>query len=208
MMRYFLSLITIILMLSGLDAFALGDDPVSREKSEDAAIAFFEKRIRPVLVEQCYSCHAEAEKTIEGGLRLDNAFRLRKGGNSGPALIAGDPAHSLIMLAISHKDEKLRMPPDNRLDDDIIRDFEQWIAMGAADPRTGADSPTTMPSMELDEKQKWAFAVPTEPEVPTVRNTLWPRNDIDRFLLAKIEAAELATTSRSGQTNVAQTCFV
>ena len=191
MMRSFCSLIAIIVILSELHAIALGDEPVANEKSEDTAIAFFEKRIRPVLVEQCYSCHAESEKTIEGGLRLDNALGLRKGGNSGPALIAGDPAHSLIMLAISHKDEKLRMPPETRLADEIIRDFEQWIAMGAADPRTDAGSSVTTPSIELDEKQKWAFAIPADPEVPTVRNALWPRNDIDRFLLAKIEAAEL-----------------
>ena len=74
MMRSFCSLIAIIVILSGLHAIALGDEPVANEKSEDTAIAFFEKRIRPVLVEQCYSCHAESEKTIEGGLRLDNAL--------------------------------------------------------------------------------------------------------------------------------------
>lgn len=78
-MKSIYSLFAVVLLQSELHAIALGDEPVAKEKSDEAAVSFFEKRIRPVLVEQCYSCHAESEKTIEGGLRLDNALGLRKG---------------------------------------------------------------------------------------------------------------------------------
>ena len=198
-MRSFTCFIAVLVVPIGLHAFALGDKPKVTEKADEASVTFFEKRIRPVLVERCYGCHSESEKTIEGGLRLDTALGLRKGGNSGPALIAGDPSHSLLMLAIAHKDEKLRMPPDSRLADEVIRDFEQWIAMGAIDPRSDSDPAMKPASIELDDKQKWAFTVPIDPDVPSVQNASWPRNDIDRFLLSKMEAVQIVPLAEANK---------
>src|SRR4051812_31473830 len=96
---------------------------------------FFEKRVRPALVEHCYACHSD--KKTRGGLRLDTRDGLRKGGDSGAAIVPSKPDASLLLTAIRYKDEKLRMPPKAKLPDAVIADLERWVAMGAPDPRTG-----------------------------------------------------------------------
>ena len=98
-------------------------------------VAFFEKHIRPVLVEHCYQCHSPRAPKLQGGLRLDTREKLRRGGDSGPVFAAGAPGKSLLIQAIRH--DGLEMPPDKRLPDRIIVNFEKWVAMGAPDPRTG-----------------------------------------------------------------------
>ena len=101
-------------------------------------MAFFEKKIRPVLVDQCYSCHsAEAEK-LKGGLALDTRDGLRAGGDSGASIVPGSPDKSLLITALRHTDDDLKMPPKQKLPAAVIADFEQWVAMGAPDPREGA----------------------------------------------------------------------
>ncbi|MGB6042799.1 MAG: c-type cytochrome domain-containing protein [Pirellulales bacterium] len=101
-------------------------------------VAFFEKTIRPVLVERCYECHsatAEMKGELKGGLRLDTRAGLRRGGDSGPAVVPGDLEASLLLPAIKHED--LEMPPDAKLSAAEIAAFETWIRRGAADPRDG-----------------------------------------------------------------------
>ncbi|MDP1560431.1 MAG: PSD1 and planctomycete cytochrome C domain-containing protein [Pirellulaceae bacterium] len=99
---------------------------------------FFENKIRPVLVEHCYECHsvaaADAGK-LKGGLRLDNREAVRQGGDTGPAVVAGNPEESLLLSALHYQDYE--MPPSGKLPDAIIADFKQWIDMGAPDPRDG-----------------------------------------------------------------------
>ena len=103
----------------------------------------FESRIRPVLVEHCYECHSQASGKAKGGLRLDTREALRTGGDSGPALVAGDPDASLLLQAIEHRDPDLAMPPNQaRLPASVLTDFRQWIAAGAPDPRTENASST------------------------------------------------------------------
>src|SRR5215813_5539827 len=98
-------------------------------------IAFFEKSIRPVLVRECYSCHATTAEKIRGGLTLDTRDGARKGGEKGPAVVPGDADKSLLLKAIRHTDDDFKMPPKKKLDAAVIADFEKWIAMGAPDPR-------------------------------------------------------------------------
>ncbi len=95
-------------------------------------IAFFEKSIRPVLVKECYSCHSTGAEKVRGGLKLDTRDGIRKGGDHGPAVTPGDPDKSWLLKAIKHDDAVKPMPPKkDRLPDEVIADFEKWIAMGA-----------------------------------------------------------------------------
>ena len=100
-------------------------------------MAFFEKKIRPVLADKCYKCHsAEAEK-IKGGLLLDTREGIRQGGDSGPAVVPGEPEKSLLMRRFATPIPTLKMPPKEKLPDAVIADFEKWVKMGAPDPREG-----------------------------------------------------------------------
>ena len=103
------------------------------EELDQERIDFFEKKIRPVLVERCYQCHSSQAKKVRGGLRLDTPKRTLAGGDTGPAIVPGNAKESLLIEALRYED--LEMPPDGRLDDRVIADFERWIAMGAPDPR-------------------------------------------------------------------------
>src|SRR5262249_37784714 len=109
------------------------DKPVTPEQ-----IAFFEKNIRPVLVKECYACHATTAKKIKGGLTLGTPNGLREGGETGPVIVPGDAKKSLLIQALRHVHDKLKMPPKKKLVAEVIADFEKWIAMGAPDPRDGA----------------------------------------------------------------------
>ena len=103
----------------------------------DEATAFFESRIRPVLVEHCYKCHSGRTKSPKGGLRLDSREALLRGGGNGPAIVPGKPDDSLLIKAFSHEGEVAEMPPDEKLPDRVLADFRRWIASGAPDPRNG-----------------------------------------------------------------------
>ncbi|HCO25203.1 MAG TPA: hypothetical protein DIT97_20060, partial [Gimesia maris] len=101
-------------------------------------IQFFESKIRPVLVNECYECHsldAKKNNKLEGELLLDSGPAMLKGGDTGATIVPGDPQKSLLMAAIRH--ESFEMPPKNKLSDQVIADFEKWIQMGAPDPRDG-----------------------------------------------------------------------
>src|SRR6478735_6166342 len=99
---------------------------------------FFETRIRPVLVAECYECHGE--KKQKGGLRLDSREGVQKGGDTGAAGVAGKPGESLLISSIEHRDPDLKMPSKApKLDTKVIADFTKWVAMGAPDPRDAPD---------------------------------------------------------------------
>src|SRR5215213_1994403 len=110
--------------------------PAAAEKPTADQLAFFEKKIRPVLVGQCYSCHSEDAKKEKGNLLLDTRDGIRKGGDTGPAVVPGNPGKSLLLRAVKQAGE-LKMPPKSKLSDDVVADFEKWIATGAADAREG-----------------------------------------------------------------------
>ena len=165
-------------------------------------LAFFESKIRPVLVEKCYKCHAAGEgNKIKGGLALDTREGTRKGGDSGPTVVPGNPAKSLLLEAIRYTKNDLQMPPEKdggKLSDSVIKDFERWIQTGAADPRTGG----AVAKKEYDglkAKDHWAYQPPKKSPVPAVKNTVWPKTDIDRFVLAKLESEGLAPVADAGK---------
>jgi hypothetical protein len=158
-------------------------------------IDFFERKIRPVLVEHCYSCHSEAAKKQKGGLYLDTKQGLLDGGDIGPAIVPGHPEKSLLIKAIQYTDPEIRMPKKYKLSAEVVADFEKWVKMGAPDSRKGKVV-TAKKYVSVEEGRKfWAFQPPKMPSVPAVKDGAWPRNDIDRFILAKLESKGL-TPSR------------
>ncbi|MCA9173695.1 MAG: DUF1553 domain-containing protein [Planctomycetales bacterium] len=152
----------------------------------------FESKIRPVLVEQCYSCHSSQAKELKGGLSVETAEALRRGGDSGPALTPGKPAESLLLEALKY--DGLEMPPSGRLNDQVVADFETWIRDGAWDPRTGSAAPAAKPStIDIEAgKQHWAFQPVQRHRPPATKRTDWATTSIDPFVLAKLEELGLA----------------
>jgi hypothetical protein len=154
-----------------------------------ADLDFFEKRIRPLFVEHCYSCHGGGEKRTKGGLRLDVREGWSVGGDSGPAIEPGKPDESLLILAVRYG-EGLDMPPRGKLPDSAIKDLEHWVERGAADPRIG--SPISKPKgVAAQAADHWAYQPIRNPAPPAVDESAWPQNDIDRFILARLEERHL-----------------
>ena len=171
--------------------------PTINEKATPEQLAFFEKKIRPVLVSQCYSCHSEEAKKDKGSLLLDTRDGIRKGGDNGPALIPGDPRRSLLLKAMAHTDAKLKMPPKTKLSEEVVADFEKWITNGAADPRDGK---VAVAHKEIDiekGRQFWAFQPVKAGAIPAVSDKNWPKSDIDRFVLAGLDAKGLKPVSNA-----------
>jgi hypothetical protein len=159
---------------------------------------FFESRIRPVLVESCYGCHSQEAGKSKGGLLLDTREGIRIGGDNGPAVVPGDLEESLLITAMRWHDPDTGMPPENKggkLPDAVIADFETWVRDGAADPRDGKVAAKVYDGMSATDW--WAYQPMTRPAVPPTQNQTWARTDIDRFILAKLEAKGLVPVGRA-----------
>ncbi|WP_439621552.1 DUF1553 domain-containing protein [Gemmata sp.] len=164
---------------------AAAADPVDPKAAD-----FFEKKIRPVLAEHCYSCHsaeAEAKKKLKGGLALDTRDATRTGGDSGPALVPGKPAESLLLKTLKY-DGDVKMPPKGKLPDAVVADFEAWVKMGAPDPRAGGGRKKQVGLTIEEGKKFWSFVPVANAPVPAVRDGAWPAGNIDRFVLTRLEA--------------------
>jgi hypothetical protein len=175
----------VILLAVGV-ALTFGGRGAAQDK--DTGIAFFEARIRPVLVEQCQSCHGEKKQRAK--LRLDSKDAVLKGGESGPAIVPGKVEESLLIKALRHQGD-LKMPEGKKLPASVVGDFEKWVAMGAPDPRTLAAPPVAATIDWTAARKFWAFQPPQKPAPPSVRNVAWPKTAIDRFVLAALEAQGL-----------------
>ena len=155
----------------------------------DPGLFFFEKRIRPVLVEHCYKCHS-ADKKKQGGLLLDSRAGARKGGDSGPAVVPSKPEESLLLSAMRY--ETFEMPPKGKLPANVIRDFERWIRTGAPDSREGGTAPVEANSPSVEEGRSfWAFQPVRDEPAPKVKDAAWARSKMDRLILARLEAKGL-----------------
>jgi len=161
-----------------------------------AQLEFFEQRIRPILVSDCYECHG-AEKQ-RGGLRVDFRDGLRQGGDSGPAIIPGDARNSRFIQSITHEHPDSKMPKDRpKLSASAIANFEQWVNQGAPDPRDEppgefAGESVGWESVFNARREWWSYQPVRPPPVPTVKHAAWSDHPIDHFLLAKLEARGLA----------------
>ena len=170
---------------------AVADDATPQQ------LDFFESKIRPVLVEHCYACHSAQAKKLKAGLRLDHPEGLTQGGDSGPAVTPGSPERSLLNKAIGYHDSSIAMPPKAKLNERVIADFEQWVKMGLPWPKQA--EPVVVAKREWNwpelQQSHWSFRPMQHPAVPTVKNKAWPRSDLDRFILAKLEAAGIEPSS-------------
>jgi Protein of unknown function (DUF1553)/Protein of unknown function (DUF1549)/Planctomycete cytochrome C/Concanavalin A-like lectin/glucanases superfamily len=183
----------IFLLLAG-SAIAAEIKPEAQE--------FFEKKIRPVLAAECYECHGPTKR--KAGLRLDYRDGLLEGGDTGPAVIAGDVEKSLLIQSIKHLHDDLKMPKNGaKLDGGIVADFEKWVRMGAPDPRdkalTAAEASKDMDWTQVLKlrKQWWSFLPVTHPSPPAVKNEVWSQHPVDRFVLKKMEDAGLEPAKRA-----------
>ena len=168
--------------------------PVASSTADDkAGLAFFESKIRPVLIKHCFECHAKDSKKIGGKLRLDNREDFRKGGESGPPMVTGKPGESLIIHALKWK-EDLEMPPKAPLPEAVIADFEKWIAMGAPDPRV-PEKPIPVAKPVPTATTLWSFQPIQSPPLPPTKNRQWGVTPVDQFVLARMEQAGLTPTA-------------
>ncbi len=167
-------------------AFATEDENLRRA-------AFFEAEIRPVLVAKCIQCHGV--KKQEGGLRLDSAQALKSGGDTGPALDAELPAASLLIEALKY--EGLEMPPTGQLSKRTIAKFERWVADGAVWPEHVAELREESGVIAAEDRQWWAFQPVVKQTPPTVGMANWPQNEIDHFVLARLEAENMVPAAKA-----------
>ena len=160
----------------------------------EEGLAFFEKRIRPLLQEYCYDCHSANAKKLKGGLRLDSREGWVKGGESGPAIMPGKPDESLLIRGVRYWDKEFQMPPKHPLPPESVKDLVEWVKLGAPDPRAGEATVVKAASqIDYDKGRKhWAFQPVQTVGRPKMKNSSWPRNDVDAFTLAKMEQAGVA----------------
>ncbi|MBC8356095.1 MAG: PSD1 domain-containing protein [Planctomycetes bacterium] len=166
--------------------------------------AFFENKIRPVLVEYCYECHAADSKEVGGKLLLDSREAINRGGESGPALVAGKPDASLIIQALRF--DGVEMPPEQPLPESVVNDFVQWVLRGAPDPRLEQSLPTQ--ESINDPGALWSLQPIANPQVPDINDQIWPRDPIDHFVLARVEAAGLSPTQDASSRTLVRRLFV
>jgi cytochrome c553 len=180
-----LTLLTVAILLVFAPARLRADEPSA------ADMEFFEKKVRPVLVAHCFKCHGDGK--TRGGLSLASRDGMLKGGDSGPAIVVGDPAKSLLIQAVRY-DGETQMPPKQKLPDVAIADLTVWVQRGAAWPAgpAGADliRANGVPISAAD-RAFWSFRPIADPPLPAVKDKAWPRKSLDHFILAKLEARGL-----------------
>ena len=151
---------------------------------------FFESKVRPLLISQCYSCHSDQSKTAQGGLRLDSRAGLVKGGSRGNAFSGDSPEKSLLVRAVQYSDPSLQMPPKGKLSEEQVAILLEWVKKGAVWPQGDKPkpSPGTVTAFDLKERAKhWAWQPPRLGLVPQVKEPTWGRNPVDAFLMASLE---------------------
>lgn len=159
--------------------------------------AFFESKIRPVLVKQCYECHSQGAKKLGGKLLLDAPSEMIVGGESGPSLIPGKPDESLIVQAVRY--DGIEMPPKKRLPDHVVNDFVEWVKMGAPDPREDLPK-TAQKAKTASQEPLWSLKPISNPQPPKVKNTVWPHDSLDAFILTKLEEKNLRPAANAERT--------
>jgi len=169
--------------------------PRAAEPTADSAakVEYFEKKVRPILAGHCYHCHS-ADTKPAGGLRVDDRNGLLSGGNTSPAVVPGAPGKSLLITRVVQKNEKRRMPLEGEhLTPEQVEVLTKWIADGAAWPAVRVPKSLTAanPQYEKLKKEHWAFQPLAAPHTPAVNDAGWARSDIDRFVLAALEAKRL-----------------
>lgn len=169
---------------------------------------FFEKQVRPLLAEHCYSCHSAKSDKLKAGLYVDRRSSLLKGGDSGPAIIPHDVDGSLFIEAIRY--ESYEMPPKGKLSDAQIAIFEKWISLGA--PWPTEESPEEETGREVFDLQKrkaehWVWQPIKQPEIPNVHDSNWPKDELDNFILHRLEEAGLSPAAEADRNGLVRRLY-
>ena len=175
-----------ILAISSAQTWAAATAELTREQTD-----FFENKIRPILTDKCYKCHSVESGKSKGNLTLDTKPGLLKGGDAGPAIVAGSPEKSPLYTALTYEDKDLQMPPSSsggKLSGTQIADIATWIKMGAPDPRTEV-AKVKRSGLTASARSHWAFQEPGRYAIPNNKNQQWCRTPIDAFILQKLEAS-------------------
>lgn len=154
----------------------------------DDDVEFFEKKIRPVLIAHCYECHSADSKTPGGNLLLDTRAGVLSGGDSGPAIHAGQPDESVLIKAIRYTDDSVKMPPKGKLPEAVIADLEEWVKRGAVDPRTeSSKKKAALPWNEVMRERSdwWSLKPITTVGLPSASLSSWSDQPVDRFVRSK-----------------------
>ena len=174
---------------------------------------FFERKIRPLLAQHCYECHSASAEKLKGKLLLDSQEGILKGGESGPAVIPGEPERSLLIKAVRYADKDLQMPPKNkRLSDHQVSDLNAWVRMGAPwpadDQKTASRRKTVAFEITGQDRAWWSFQPIQRPPLPSVKQQAWVANPIDAFVLAGLESKRIAPNPPATQGELARrVCF-
>jgi len=169
--------------------------PLSSVIADDAQTAFFEKTIRPILINRCYECHSVESGKNKGGLRLDSRDAVLKGGDNGPALVAGELEKSLLVESIRYHNQDMQMPPKGALPAAEVKALEAWVKMGAPDPREAVAAATQHAPRVIDLKEgrkHWAFRPIANPVIPSSKLQAPSQNPIDAFVSEKLQEKGLA----------------
>ncbi len=179
-------------LLSVVATYATARAADSPPKPDGAAVEFFEKEVRPVLATRCQGCHGQEKQ--KGGLRLDSRTSALAGGDSGPAVVPGKPAESLLVDAINYG-EQVQMPPRSKLPPAEVATLTRWVASGAPwpveDRKTSSGGPASPGRPWRERENHWSFRPVRQVSPPQVKDESWVRSPIDRFLLAALEARGL-----------------
>ena len=175
------SCMTFVALVGGFPAGTIEGPPTAGQ------LEFFEKEIRPLLVDHCYPCHSSQVASPLAGLRLDSREAALEGGQSGPAVVPGKPEESPLVHRIQGK--PVLMPPSGALDKHQIDALTRWVEMGAPWTTDGSAELAAASDFNLEERKRshWAWQPLRSFSPPKVRNQDWPRDNIDRFVLARLE---------------------
>ena len=170
---------------------AVQQDPAP---ATDPRLLHFEAKVRPLLVNRCEECHAE---TAEGNLRVDSLAALLKGGDAGPAIVVGNPDASVLLQAVRHTGD-IKMPKKRtRLTAEEVDAMAQWIRDGAVWPAPTPGATNVVEQRIAENRAFWSFRPLELPAVPTIADDAWPRTDIDRFVLARLETEGLRPVAKA-----------
>lgn len=184
--------LALLLGTLGLLIFDVADDRrILGEEASQEGIKYFETQIRPLLAARCYGCHSDRAGKQEGSLRLDHRDGWLKGGDRGRAIVPGDVDASLLIRAVRYADSDFQMPPKEKIADEAIAALEAWIKMGAPAPEKEVVTDIAHPSDPIAGKSHWAYLPLVKTVAPAVQDQQWPRSEIDRFVLARLEQEQL-----------------
>ncbi len=191
------------------------DDKAGQLEVQDAEfseteIQFFESKVRPIFEANCMECHGDDSSRLGGGLALISRRSILEGGDSGSAVELGDPADSLLLDAINYGEYE--MPPKGKLKDEEIKIIAKWVQHGMPWPRDSAENVLEgkghgVPTVNEDTKAFWSFQPVKEVRPPQVQDDTWCVNDIDRFVLARLENAELQPATQATRADLIRRAY-